>query len=107
MEFSLKNRGLVILIRWTMIIFAIFIVIYFLIQVTTFTSLKSELKDKVKKEKEYYIELSQRIDSIEVLIEKIQTDSSYIEKLARENLGIVKKDEKVFKFKKIENNDPE
>ena len=63
--------------------------------------------DVTDEEKEYYIELSQRIDSIEVLIEKIQTDSSYIEKLARENLGMVKKDEKVFKFKKIENNDPE
>lgn len=42
--------------------------------------------------------LEKTIDSLEVTIEKLKTDTSYIEKIAREKLGMAGKDETVYKF---------
>ncbi len=38
------------------------------------------------------------IDSLEITIEKLKNDTSYIEKIAREKLGMAKKGEKIYKF---------
>lgn len=38
------------------------------------------------------------VDSLKNVIEKLKNDTTYIEKIAREELGMARKDEKVFKF---------
>jgi cell division protein FtsB len=38
------------------------------------------------------------IDSLKTEIVRLRTDTSYIEKIAREKLGMARKDEKVYKF---------
>jgi cell division protein FtsB len=43
-------------------------------------------------------ELKSNIDSLQETIEKFKNDTSYIEKFARENLGMAKEGEKVYKF---------
>ena len=43
-------------------------------------------------------ELNETIDSLKETIEKLKTDTAYIERIAREKLGMAKKGEKVYKF---------
>ena len=43
-------------------------------------------------------ELNETVDSLKQTIEKLKTDTAYIERIAREKLGMAKKDEKVYKF---------
>lgn len=43
-------------------------------------------------------DLEKTIDSLKVTIEKLKTDTSYIERMAREKLGMAGKDETVYKF---------
>ena len=43
-------------------------------------------------------ELNETIDSLKETIEKLKTDTAYIERIAREKLGMSKKGEKVYKF---------
>lgn len=43
-------------------------------------------------------ELNETIDSLKKTIEKLKTDTAYIERIAREKLGMAKKGEKVYKF---------
>ncbi len=105
MSFSLENEKTKIIVRWIIIAICTVIFIFFMYQITTFFNLRNDLNSQIEKEKDNYIELSNRIDSVEVLIEKIKTDSLFVEKLARENLGMIKKGEKVFKFKKLEKNE--
>ena len=38
------------------------------------------------------------IDSLKITLKKLEKDTAYIEKMARENLGMAKKGEKVYKF---------
>jgi len=98
----LNDEKKVKVVRLIIISIGILIVIFFTFHLTTYIKLNSSLAQNIENEKKKFVELSNRIDSIEVLIDKIQTDSTFIEKLARENLGMVKKGEKVFKFKKID-----
>ena len=102
MSISLENEKSRKIIRMLLVSVSIVIIIFFVYQLTTYVKLRNSLVDNMQKERANFIALSSRIDSIEVLIEKIKTDSVFIEKLARENLGMVKKGEKVFKFKKID-----
>jgi cell division protein FtsB len=45
------------------------------------------------------LEKSQKIiDSLKTEIVRLRTDTSYIEKIARERLGMARKNEKVYKF---------
>lgn len=44
------------------------------------------------------ISLQGTVDSLEIAIEKLKTDTAYIEKMAREKLGMAGKNEKVYKF---------
>ncbi|MBD3346466.1 MAG: hypothetical protein GF401_15540 [Chitinivibrionales bacterium] len=43
-------------------------------------------------------QMHKNIDSLSVQIEKLKNDTAYLEKLAREKLGMAKKDERVYKF---------
>ena len=42
--------------------------------------------------------LEKENEELEMKIELLETDPLYIEKVAREDLGMIKKDEKVYKF---------
>ncbi len=42
--------------------------------------------------------LNRTIDSLNVEIENLKSDTAYIEKIARERLGMARKDEKIYKF---------
>ena len=99
---SLENEKSRKIIRMLLVSVSIVVTIFFVYQLTTYVNLRNGLLENIQQERTEFIELSRRIDSIEVLIEKIQNDSVFLEKLARENLGMVKKGEKVFKFKKID-----
>ncbi|MCI0471003.1 MAG: septum formation initiator family protein [Candidatus Aminicenantes bacterium] len=41
---------------------------------------------------------NETIDSLKTTIKKLEKDTAYIEKIAREKLGMAKKGEKVYKF---------
>lgn len=41
---------------------------------------------------------NRKIDSLETSIRRLKNDTAYIERFAREKLGMAKKDEKVYKF---------
>lgn len=43
-------------------------------------------------------ELNAAIDSLKNTIEMLRNDTAYIERIAREKLGMARKDEKVYKF---------
>ena len=43
-------------------------------------------------------EAQAKIDSLKAEIERLKNDTAYIEKIAREKLGMAKKDEVIFKF---------
>lgn len=51
-----------------------------------------------KKMKSEITELKTTVDSLKNTIEKLMNDTTYIERIARENLGMAKKGEKVYKF---------
>lgn len=40
----------------------------------------------------------QMIDSLKIEIEKLKNDTAYLEKIAREKLGMARRDEKIYKF---------
>lgn len=44
------------------------------------------------------VNLEKTVDSLEITIRKLKTDTAYIEKIAREKLGMAGKNEKVYKF---------
>ena len=50
-----------------------------------------EMKSEISK-------LNLERDSIDTVISRLQHDTAYIERVAREKLGMARKDEKVFKF---------
>ncbi len=45
----------------------------------------------------------QMIDSLNKEIDRLKNDTSYLEKIAREKLGMARRDEKIYKF--VEEND--
>ena len=51
--------------------------------------------DRMKSE---IVRLNIQRDSIDTVIGRLQHDTTYIERVAREKLGMARKDEKVFKF---------
>jgi cell division protein FtsB len=57
-----------------------------------------QLHAKAKKKEQAVQRLHRDIDSLMVKDKKLKTDTAYIEKIAREKLGMAKKDEKVYKF---------
>jgi cell division protein FtsL len=55
-------------------------------------------RSNVKKKEREIISLQKEIDSLTVEIKRLKTDTAYIERIAREKLGMAGKNEKVFKF---------
>ncbi len=53
---------------------------------------------KTEKMKHEIQELNASIDSLRNTIEMLKNDTAYIERIAREKLGMARKDEKVYKF---------
>jgi cell division protein FtsB len=53
---------------------------------------------ETKKMKKEIAALNKTIDSLENTIEKLKNDTAFIERIAREKLGMAKKGEKVYKF---------
>ncbi len=52
----------------------------------------------------YEVQHSQQmIDSLKKEIDRLKNDTSYLEKIAREKLGMARRDEKIYKF--VEGND--
>ncbi len=51
-----------------------------------------------RKLSEEIIRRNETIDSLKITIRKLERDTAYIEKIAREKLGMAKKGEKVYKF---------
>ena len=83
--------------RW--ILFTLFLVVlaFFLSGSDGFINLyKLHLQD-LKMEEEIQ-ELNIKKDSLKIIIEKLKKDTLYLEKIAREKLGMAGKDEKIFKF---------
>jgi len=54
----------------------------------------TEVKNRLDKKQRLHHE----IDSLKIENTKLKTDTAYIEKIAREKLGMARKDEKVYKF---------
>jgi cell division protein FtsB len=59
----------------------------------------------IKKKENLIKEKHKAIDSLTIENQKLKNDTSYIEKIAREKYGMLRKDEKVYKFIKEKNND--
>ncbi len=53
---------------------------------------------EVRKARTEIRDLHLTVDSLQQEIRKLKTDTAYIEELARENLGMAKSDETVYKF---------
>ena len=53
---------------------------------------------KTQRLNEQIAQLNRTIDSLAQEIEKLKSDTTYIEKIARERLGMAGEDEKVYKF---------
>jgi cell division protein DivIC len=52
----------------------------------------------VKKKERTLVRMRSELDSLAVQNQKLKTDTAYMEKIAREKLGMARKDEKVYKF---------
>jgi cell division protein FtsB len=52
----------------------------------------------VKKKEHTLTRIHQEADTIRVQNKKLEKDTAYMEKIAREKLGMARKDEKVYKF---------
>ncbi len=83
------------------VIFSLFFlsVFFFLTQIFFYWRDLSKMDKEIKKEMEKQRLLQVKIDSIENIIKKLDTDTFLIEKIAREKLGMIKKGEQVYKIK--------
>jgi cell division protein FtsB len=52
----------------------------------------------IKRKEREIVSLHLEIDSLTIEIKRLKNDTAYIEKIAREKLGMAGKNEKVFKF---------
>jgi len=55
-------------------------------------------RGEVRQLKEKIRQAGKAIDSLTIEIQRLKTDTVYIEKIAREKLGMARKNEKVYKF---------
>jgi len=81
------------------IVFIIVIVILFILFLPGYT----KLQDLIIKNKELearILELRKSVADLTVEKEKLETDLTYIEKIAREKLGLIKEGEKIIEIEK-------
>jgi len=92
--FFRRKRGIIIL---TVVLLAV--IAFFLVGDRSFFAMYRSYKEV--KAKAVQIETGKRtIDSLKVECERLKSDSAYLEKIAREKLGMAREDEKVYKFLK-------
>ncbi|MBN2543716.1 septum formation initiator family protein [bacterium] len=70
-----------------------------LIAVTKYHKLKKELQGELEAKRA-------EEDSLRIEIEKLQSDSTYIEKIAREDYGLIRDNEKILHFKDSNEREP-
>jgi cell division protein FtsL len=83
--------------RWIMVLIALGILSFVFIGNDSIINLYASHIGIKKKEREITT-LHKEIDSLTLEIKKLKTDTAYIEKIAREKLGMAGKTEKVYKF---------
>ena len=93
-----KHKRIIIPIISVIVIVIVCALLYF--SLTSESSVfKLYLSGRKNKAMEQEIqELNETIDSLKETIEKLKNDTAYIERIAREKLGMAKKGEKVYKF---------
>jgi cell division protein FtsB len=83
--------------RWIVVAGVLLLVSFLFTGNNSIISLYSSHLDIKKKQQE--IQKKHRdIDSLAIEIKKLKTDTLYLEKIAREKLGMARKNEKVYKF---------
>ena len=87
-----KNTG-----RWLLAIISLLVLWYIFIGNQSILQLYRE-NYKVKSQQRALIQLHEKVDSLNNLIEVLQHDTLYMEKIAREKLGMAGKNEIVYKF---------
>ena len=83
--------------RWAIIVVGVTIAVVLLTGRSGFIALFQAYNTNKKMELQAE-ELQKNIDSLKIVIERLQTDTVYIERVAREKLGMAKKNERVYKF---------
>ena len=93
-----KGRRIIILIISALVLVILCALLYFsLTSESGLFNLYQSSKKNIAMEKEIK-ELNATIDSLKITLEKLKSDTAYIERVAREKLGMARKDEKVYKF---------
>ena len=87
-----KNTG-----RWFLIIIAFLVIWYLFIGNQSILQLY-RVHLKVKTQQKELIQLHEKVDSLSHQVESLLHDTLYMEKIAREKLGMAKKNETVYKF---------
>ena len=87
----------IISVRWLIILLIIFLSSLILTGPSGIISLLNA-HNKNKDLENKAVELQRCIDSLKITIVRLKTDTAYIERVAREQLGMAKKNEKVYKF---------
>ena len=93
-----KHKWIIITVISVLVLAVLCALLYFsLNSESSVLNLYRSSKKNIVMEKEI-IELNATIDSLTITIEKLKNDTAYIERIAREKLGMARKDEKVYKF---------
>ena len=93
-----KQKRIIIPIISAIVIVIVCTLLYFSVtsQSSIFNLYLSSKKNKAMEQE--IKELNKTVDSLKETIEKLKNDTAYIERIAREKLGMAKKGEKVYKF---------
>jgi len=84
--------------RFWLLIVAAMTAAYFIVSGTTGLSQFYRLNRDIGAMKTRLDGANRSIDSLRIEIERLKTDTAYIERVAREKLGMARKDEKIYKF---------
>ena len=92
LNFNIKKIG-----RWIAVIIIVLLSVFLFFGKNSIINLHSSFLDAEKKEHEI-TRAHAEIDSLALESKKLKNDTAYIEKIAREKLGMARKNEKVYKF---------
>jgi cell division protein FtsB len=83
--------------KWIAVSIGAIIVAFLFFGLDSIITLYSSHQDAIRKEKEI-VRMHAEIDSLTMESKRLKNDTAYIEKIAREKLGMAGKKEKVYKF---------
>jgi cell division protein FtsB len=83
--------------RWIIVASVLLLISFLFTGNNSIIGLYSSHLDLKKKQQEIYKKRGE-IDSLTIETKKLKTDTLYMEKIAREKLGMARKNEKVYKF---------